>query len=79
MITICLDLSQMTNLKKNSLKVKKYLQIIDKIEKVRSKNNVNWMDVLRIALKHAPNQTIKLMKNINHKDKKISNLFNSIK
>ncbi len=69
----------MNNTKKNSLKVKKYLQIIDKIEKVRSKNNVNWMDVLRIALKHAPNQTIRLMKNINHKDKKISNLFNSIK
>jgi hypothetical protein len=69
----------MNNTKKNSLKVKKYLQIIDKIEKVRSKNNVNWMDVLRIALKHAPNQTIRLMKNINLKDKKISNLFNSIK
>lgn len=69
----------MNNIKTNSLKVKKYLQIIDKIEKVRSKNNVNWMNVLRIALKHAPSQTIKLMRNINHKDKKISNLFNSIK
>ena len=53
--------------------------IINKIEKVRSKNNVNWMDVLRVALKHAPDETIRLMKNINQKDKKISNLFNSIK
>ena len=60
-------------------KVKKYLAIIDKIEKVRSKNNVNWMDVLRLSLKHAPDETIKLMKNINKKDKKISNLFNAIK
>lgn len=69
----------MTYTKKKSLKVKKYLNIINKIEKVRSKNNVNWMDVLRVALKHAPDETIKLMKNINQKDKKISNLFNSIK
>ena len=65
-------------MKKNS-KVQKYLKIIDNIEKVRSKNNVNWMDVLRLALRHAPDETIKLMKNINQKDKKISNLFNSIK
>lgn len=65
--------------KKKKSKIKKYLDIINKIEKVRSKNNVNWMDVLRVALKHAPDETIKLMKNINQKDKKISNLFNSIK
>ena len=64
---------------KNQKKVDKYLRIINKIEKVRSKNNINWMNVLRVALKHAPDETIKLMKNINLKDKKISNLFNSIK
>jgi len=69
----------MNHTKRKSLKIKKYLNIIKKIEKVRSKNNVNWMDVLRVALKHAPDETIKLMKNINKKDKKISNLFNSIK
>ena len=67
-------------MKKNQkTKISKYLNIINKIEKVRSKNNVNWMDVLRLALKHAPEETIKLMKEINKKDKKISNLFNSIK
>ena len=76
---LCLDIFIMTYTKKKSLKIKKYLNIINKIEKVRSKNNVNWMDVLRVALKHAPDETIKLMKNINQKDKKISNLFNSIK
>jgi|TARA_B110000914_G_C15229344_1_gene338865 hypothetical protein len=63
----------------NIKKVKKYLKIIDKIEKVRSKNNVNWMDVLRLALKNAPDETIKLMKSINKKDKIISSLFGSIK
>ena len=64
-------------MKKNP-KVKKYLKIIDKIEKVRSKNNVNWMDVLRLALNNAPNETIKLMESINKKDRKISSLFGSI-
>lgn len=64
---------------KKKSKTKKYLEIIDKIEKVRSKNNVNWMDVLRVALKHAPDETIRLMKDINQKDKKISNLFSSVK
>ena len=67
-------------MKKNQKsKILKYLNILNKIEKVRSKNNVNWMDVLRVALKHAPEETIKLMKEINRKDRKISNLFNSIK
>ena len=29
----------------------KYSSIISKIEKIRSKNNVNWMDILRLAFK----------------------------
>lgn len=64
---------------KKNIKIIKYLQVIDKIEKVRSTNNVNWMDVLRLALKHAPKETIKLMQEINKKDKKISSLFSSLK
>jgi hypothetical protein len=65
--------------KQDKLKLKKYLQAINKIEKARSKNNINWMDILRLALNHAPDETIKLMKKINEKDQKISNLFNNIK
>ena len=33
------------------------LEIIDEIQKVRGKNNVNWMDILRIAFVHAPEET----------------------
>ena len=47
--------------KHNKNKVKKYLKIIDKIEKVRKKNNVNWMDILRLAFKHAPAEASKLL------------------
>ena len=60
-------------------KINKYLKAINKIEKARKKNNVNQMDILRIALRNAPNETIKLMKKINKKDQVITNLFKNIK
>lgn len=55
-----------------------YLNIIDEIEKVRTKNNVNWMDVLRLAFIHAPEESKKLMKRINEEDNKISELFEKL-
>ena len=63
---------------KTNNKVEKYLSIIDKIEKVRTKNNINWMDVLRLAFKKSPNEAKKLMKKINSKDKEISKLLNKL-
>ena len=32
------------------------LEIIDEVEKVRTQNNKNWMDILRVAFKHAPEE-----------------------
>ena len=60
-------------------KIKKYLRVIDEIEKIRSKNNVNWMNILRIAIKNAPQETVRTMKKIDAKDSKISNLFKKLK
>lgn len=57
---------------------KKYLDIIDKIEKIRSKNNVNWMDILRLAFKLDSESAKKIMKKINHDDKRISNLLKKL-
>jgi hypothetical protein len=66
-------------MKKNqNKKIQKYLKIIDSIEKTRSKNNVNWMDILRLSIKNAPDETIKIMKKIDSKDNKISNLFKKL-
>ena len=56
----------------------KYLSIISKIEKIRSKNNVNWMNILRLAFKLDPVSAKKIMKKINYDDKKISNLLNKL-
>ncbi len=60
-------------------KINQYLRTIDKIEKARKQNNVNWMDILRIALQHAPEKTVTLMKKINKKDQVITNLFKNTK
>ena len=62
----------------NKIKINKYFKALDKIENERKQNNANWMDVLRIAIKHAPDETIKLMKKINRKDQTITNLFKKV-
>lgn len=59
--------------------IKNYLRIIDQIERVRTKNNINWMDVLRVALKADAKNTLTLLRKINIADKKISKLFEKFK
>tara|TARA_Y100001970_G_C14203217_1_gene842393 strand:- start:1397 stop:1597 length:201 start_codon:yes stop_codon:yes gene_type:complete len=48
------------------------IKIIDQIEKVRKKNNKNWMDILRIAFKYAPNQASKVLSEIYKEDKRLN-------
>jgi hypothetical protein len=57
---------------------KNYNKIINQIQKIRSKNNVNWMDILRLAFKLDPSEAKKIMKKINYDDKKISQLLNKL-
>ena len=59
-------------------KIEHFLNIIDEIEKVRTRNNVNWMDILRLAITHAPDETRKLMKKVNSEDDKISRLLKKL-
>lgn len=58
---------------------KKYLNIVKKIELARSKNNKNWMDLLRLAIKKAPKQAKPILRRINQQDKNISKLLSKIK
>ena len=62
-------------MKNKEKKIKKYIDIINKIQKTRSKNNVNWMNILKISIKNSPEETIQTMKKINDNDNKITNLF----
>ncbi len=57
---------------------KNYNKIINQIQKIRSKNNVNWMNILKLAFKLSPKEASKLMKKINYDDKKISSLLNEL-
>ena len=59
-------------------KKKNYLKILSKIEKIRSKNNVNWMNILRLAFKLDSKSAVKIMKKINYDDKKISKLLSNL-
>ena len=51
-----------------------YLKIIRQIEKVRSKNNKNWMDLYRLAFAIAPEESIKIIKKILKRDSEVTNL-----
>jgi hypothetical protein len=55
-------------------KYKKALKIVDQIQKVRSKNNKNWMDLLRLSLKLDHKTSTKILSEIYKEDQKVSNL-----
>ena len=64
-------------MKKNE-KIKKGLKLINQIQKIRSKNNKNWMDLLRLSLKLDFKTTSKILRDIVSDDKKISDLAKKI-
>ena len=47
-------------------------KIINQIQKIRKKNNVNWMNILKIAYKHAPKETSRIFIKIIKQDKNIN-------
>mgnify|MGYP001171850542 CR=1 FL=1 len=60
------------------LKNRNYIKVIKKIENIRKKNNVNWMNLLRLAFRHSPKQAAKIMSNIYIDDAKISKLVKKL-
>jgi len=58
----------------NKNKLKSYLLLIKQIEKVRAKNNKNWMDLYRLAFSKAPQESIMIVKRILKKDLTVSAL-----
>ena len=59
-------------------KKKKPEDIINQIENIRKKNNVNWMNILKISFKYSPNQTARVMAKIYSDDIKISKLVKKL-
>ena len=65
------------NMSKNKINIKS-LKVIDKIESIRKKNNVNWMNILRLAFKHAPVEASNIMSKIYRDDAKITTLVKKL-
>ena len=64
--------------KKPKTSIDRDLEIIDKIQTIRSKNNINWMDVLRLCLKENNKEAKKIIANINSHDSQISALVEEL-
>jgi hypothetical protein len=50
------------------------MEIIDRIEAIRGRNNKNWMDLLRLAFRHDPEGAARIMSEIYMEDQEISRL-----
>lgn len=61
-------------MKKKKKNKKNYLKIIDQIEKIRGKNNINWMNILRLSFEKSPKQAAKILSKIYVDDKRIGKL-----
>jgi|TARA_S200000501_G_scaffold267323_1_gene251032 hypothetical protein len=62
----------------NKKHIKKSIRLVNQIQRIRSKNNKNWMDLLKLSLKLDHKQTSRILKDIVNQDKKISNLAKRI-
>lgn len=45
---------------------------VDKITEIRRQNNDCWMDLLRLAIKHAPEETREILLKITKNDREIT-------
>lgn len=53
-------------------------KIIDKVQEIRRKNNVCWMNILRLAFEAQPQRAKKIMQQINKNDAKVTMLMSRL-
>lgn len=54
------------------------LRIINEMEATRTRNNVNWMNVLRLAVRYAPKKNVRILfGRISNEDEEIGKLWKS--
>ena len=59
-------------------KYRKSLTLVNQIQKIRSKNDINWMNLLRLALKLDHKSTSKILSEIYKDDQRITKLAEKI-
>jgi len=52
--------------------------IINKIEQIRANNNVNWMDLMRLAFRAAPKEAEDIFQRVNRDDSEINKYLNQL-
>ena len=63
---------------KHSKNIKKSLLLINKIQKIRSRNNKNWMDLVKLSLKLDFKKTSKILSGIYKSDNEIAKITKEI-
>ena len=58
--------------------IQKKLKILDKIQNIRKKNNVKWMDLCRLAITLDQYKASKILSEINKFDSKINVLVKNL-
>ncbi len=58
---------------------KRERKIFKKIEDIRTKNNKNWMDLLRLSYESKPKETLIILSQIIQKDQSLVKLAKSLK
>ncbi len=53
-------------------------ELIDHIENIRHSNNANWMELLRIAMKHDPAKARAIVKKIYKEDMRVCQLVREL-
>ncbi len=65
-------------MKKVSKRINQGIKLVNQIQNIRSKNNKNWMDLLRLSLKLDFDKTSRIIKEICKDDQRISNIAKKI-
>tara|TARA_B100001057_G_C22866513_1_gene956723 strand:+ start:2714 stop:2917 length:204 start_codon:yes stop_codon:yes gene_type:complete len=63
---------------KKTKKYNFYSKKISQIEMTRSKNNKNWMDLLRLSFRYNPTESKKILREIFKEDKKVNKLLKEL-
>ncbi len=63
---------------KKEKKIEKSLKLINQIQNIRSKNNKNWMDLVKLSLSLDFNKTSKILSEIYKYDNKIGKITKKI-
>ena len=63
---------------KKEKKIEKSLKLINQIQNIRTKNNKNWMDLVKLSLSLDFNKTSKILSEIYKYDNKIGKITKKI-